>query len=139
MSSLTATMTPAVPLWRRRAWNLFLWVLQVAFAALFLSAGADKLAGEAAMVQAFDAIGFGQWFRYLTGGLEVVGGVLLLLPALAGAGALLLGAVMVGAILTHLVLIGGSALPAAVFLLALAPIAIGRWERTLELVRRFRS
>jgi uncharacterized membrane protein len=32
------------------------------------------------MVGLFDAIGIGQWFRYLTGGLEVLGAVALLVP-----------------------------------------------------------
>ena len=30
------------------------------------------------MVEMFDKIGLGQWFRYLTGGLEVTGAILLL-------------------------------------------------------------
>ena len=103
---------------------------------MFLSAGANKLGGDPAMVQAYQAIGFGQWFRYLTGGLEVVGAVLLVIPALAGLGAFLLAAVMVGAVLTHLLLVGGRALPAMVLLLALLPIALLRREQTLDLLQR---
>lgn len=34
------------------------------------------------MVELFNEIGLGQWFRYLTGGLEVVGAVALLIPRL---------------------------------------------------------
>ena len=97
-----------------------------AAAALFLSAGIPKLIGAATMVQMFNAIGFGQWFRYLTGGIEVVSAVLLLVPRLAFFGALVLIPTMIGAIITHVFVVGGSPVPAAVLLLAAAGIA---WVR----------
>lgn len=139
MTSVTAALGAPAAKSRRKVLNTFLWILQIGIAVMFVSAGSDKLAGDPAMVQAFEAIGFGQWFRYLTGGLEVAGAVLLVLPAFAGFGAALLGGVMVGAILTHLFLVGGSALPALVLLIALIPVAAVRRERTLELLRRLRS
>ena len=37
----------------------------------FLGAGASKLAGVEMMVATFDQIGFGQWFRYITGIIEI--------------------------------------------------------------------
>ena len=37
----------------------------------FIGAGSTKLAGAAAMVDLFDKVGLGQWFRYFTGVLEV--------------------------------------------------------------------
>ena len=64
------------------------------------------------MVQVFDAIGVGQWFRYLTGAVEIVGVVLLLIPATGFFGGLLLAATMVCAVAIHLVVIGGSPVPA---------------------------
>jgi len=39
------------------------WVLQGLLAAAFLAAGGAKLAGVPMMVQVFDQIGMGQWFR----------------------------------------------------------------------------
>jgi len=57
--------------------NVVLWVLQVAAAGMFLMAGFSKLSGNEQMVGMFDTIGVGQWFRYLTGALEVAGGILL--------------------------------------------------------------
>jgi DoxX-like family len=62
----------------------------------------------------FEKIGLGQWFRYVTGSLEVIGAVLLLAPRTAAIGGWLLAAVMIGAIGTHLFIIGGSPVPAAV-------------------------
>lgn len=90
------------------------WGVRILLALAFGAAGAAKLAGVPQMVQVFDAIGAGQWFRYLTGAVEIVGAVLVLLPAAGFFGALLLAATMVGAVATHLVLIGGSPVPAVV-------------------------
>ena len=59
---------------------VLLWTLQIATAAMFFLAGVSKLAGAAPMVQLFGAIGLGQWFRYLTGAIEVVSAVLEAVP-----------------------------------------------------------
>jgi uncharacterized membrane protein YphA (DoxX/SURF4 family) len=107
--------------------SIGLWVLQVLLAAAFLMAGFSKLAGQEAMVKEFDEIGMGQWFRYLTGGIEVVSAVLLLLPRLTPAGAALLVCTMVGAVLTHLLKLGGSPLPALVLGCIAAIILWGRF------------
>jgi uncharacterized membrane protein YphA (DoxX/SURF4 family) len=103
-----------------------LWVLQIAAAMLFIMAGSAKLADDPAMVQVFGAIGVGQWFRYLTGAIEVVGGVLLLVPSLAAWAALALAVTMIGAVATHLFVTGGSAASAVVLLAVLAIVA---WAR----------
>ena len=90
------------------------WAVRILLALAFGAAGLAKLAGLPQMVQVFDAIGFGQWFRYLTGVVEIVGAVLLLVPAAGFFGGLLLAATMVCAVATHLVLIGGNPAPAVV-------------------------
>jgi len=90
------------------------WGARILLALAFGAAGIAKLAGVPQMVQVFDAIGFGQWFRTLTGVVEVAGAVLLLVPATGFLGGLLLTATMAGAVATHLVLIGGNAAPAVV-------------------------
>jgi len=71
--------------------------LRIAFALLLVAAGGAKLAGNAQMVQLFDAIGIGQWFRIFTGICELLTAILLLFPATIGIGALLGFGVMVGA------------------------------------------
>lgn len=119
-----------------RARNVALWVLQVGAAAMLGMAGFMKLSGAPEMVGMFDAIGAGQWLRYLTGGLEVGGALLLLVPALSGAGALLLACVMAGAVATHLFVVGGSAAPALALLVVLTSIAWARRDRTLRLIGR---
>jgi len=102
------------------------WTLQVASAAMFLFAGSLKLAGVPLMVHEFGIIGLGQWFRYFTGGVEVISAVLLLVPSLAFFGALALAATMVGAILTHLFIIGGSPAVPIILLVSTATIV---WVR----------
>ena len=88
-----------------KAGNAVAWVLQIVAAAMFLMAGGSKLAGAQAMVDMFAAIGLGQWFRYVTGGIEVVSALLLLMPSTAAIGAALLVCVMAGAIITHLTIL----------------------------------
>jgi uncharacterized membrane protein YphA (DoxX/SURF4 family) len=63
-----------------------LWLTQIALAGMFFLAGGLKLAGVPMMVALFDAIGVGQWFRYVTGSIEVVSAVALLVPAWAAFG-----------------------------------------------------
>jgi uncharacterized membrane protein YphA (DoxX/SURF4 family) len=116
--------------------NIILWVLQIGAAAMFLMAGFSKLSGAPLMVDMFNAIGLGQWFRYLTGAMEVAGAVMLLIPRLSGVGALLLVGVMIGAVITHLFVIGGSPFVAIVLLVVSIIIAWGRRDRTLRLLGR---
>lgn len=78
------------------------WILQILVAFAFLGAGSAKLAGSAPMVNMFDIIGAGQWFRYVTGVIEIGSAVMLLVPSLAGFGAVLLACTMIGAIIAHL-------------------------------------
>ena len=103
-----------------------LWTAQIAAAAMFLLAGTLKLTGAAPMVQVFAAIGIGQWFRYVTGTIEVVSALLLLVPSLAFFGASAMVVTMIGAVLTHFVIIGGNPLPAIVLLAVTSAIA---WVR----------
>jgi putative oxidoreductase len=84
-----------------RAVTVVVWVLQILVAAMFVLTGGSKLAGAAAMVQMYDTIGWGQWFRYVTGVIEVGSAFLLLLPSTAIFGALLLVCTMIGAIIAH--------------------------------------
>lgn len=97
-----------------KALPIVTWVVRGLLAAAFAAAGLAKLAGVEAMVATFDQIGIGQWFRYLTGLVELAGAVAIVVPAFGLLGALILGCTMIGAVLTHLVLIGGSAVPALV-------------------------
>jgi putative oxidoreductase len=110
-----------------KALNIVLWILQILAAATFLLAGGLKLGAAAPMVEMFDKIGLGQWFRYLTGSLEVTGAILLLIPTTVAFGGALLAATMVGAIATHLFILGGSPVPAIVLFVMVATVTWYRW------------
>jgi len=111
-----------------RARNVALWALQILTAATFLMAGFGTLSGYPVMVESFDKIGIGQWFRYVTGTIEVASAILLLIPRLTPVGAALLVCTMAGAVLSHLFLIGGSPVAALVLLCFAAIILWGRSE-----------
>jgi putative oxidoreductase len=85
--------------------KIVLWVLRVLMAALFLFAGFAKLTSNPMMVQDFALLPVGDWFRYFTGLLEVVGAIALLTPAVSGLGALLLLIVDVGAFFAQVLFI----------------------------------
>jgi len=115
---------------RGRASLIALWVTQVALAAMFLMAGGSKLAGVPAMVSMFDAIGLGQWFRYVTGVIELTSGIALLVPSAAVFGALLLIPTMLGAIVTNVFVVHASPVMPLLLLLAAAAVA---WARRHQL------
>ena len=103
---------------------------------MFFIAGTPKLTGAESMVQVFAALGLGQWLRYVTGLLEVVGAVALLFPYFAGLAALWLTAVMVAAVIAHLTVLGGSPAIPLSLLIGMAIVAWGRRERTVRLFKR---
>ena len=114
---------------KKTAARVALWITQLALAALFLFAGGSKLAGAPKMVELFAAIGWGQWFRYFTGAVELSAAVALLTPSAALFGAILLVLTMVGATIANLSL-GQSPAPPLVLLLLAAAVA---WTRRHQL------
>ena len=118
--------------------NVGLWILQIGAAGMFLMVGFFKLSGDPQMVGLFDAIGLGQWFRYVTGSLEVLGALLLLIPRLSGLGALMLFGVMIGAVVTHVFIVGGSPLMAIILLIVTGVVAWGRRKRTMNFLAEIR-
>jgi uncharacterized membrane protein YphA (DoxX/SURF4 family) len=98
----------------RKGRLITLWTLSALVALTFIGAGGAKLAGAAVMVELFDKVGLGQWFRYFTGLLEVAAGIGLLVSRYAFYAAVLLAIVMVGAIIAHVTVLGGSPAPAIV-------------------------
>ena len=104
-----------------------LWILKIALGLAFAAAGFSKLAGAPPMVAIFAKIGFGQWFRILTGLLEVAGAIGLFVPRFTFVAASLLAAIMVGAVGFHLTLLGGNPTPPIVLLiLTLATAWLGK-------------
>jgi putative oxidoreductase len=112
-------MTPAV---------IGLWALRIVFAGVFVLVGVVKFPGEGGpWVRIFELIGFGQWFRYFTGVIEVLGGVLLLIPRATPFAAAMLAPTMVGALLTHVFLVGVGPQSVVATVLLIGVLALG-WQ-----------
>jgi putative oxidoreductase len=111
------------------------WILQGVVAAAFFAAGAAKLAGAVYMIQLFDQIGLGQWFRYATGLVEVIGALALIYPGLAAIGGVWLGGTMFFGVLTHLFVLHTSPVPAIILGLLNALIVYLRRDQLASLLR----
>ena len=79
--------------------------LRISVALVFAGTGLEKFSGDprSYWVHVFAAIGLGQWFRYFTGVVEMLGGLLFLIPRATMLGAALLTAAMVGAMTVQVV------------------------------------
>jgi putative oxidoreductase len=128
-NTATRATTNAPTVQRHRGATIALWLVQIGLAAMFLMAGGSKLTAAPTMVALFDAIGWGQWFRYVTGAIETSAAVALLIPSAAVFGAMLLIPTMIGAIAANLFL-GQSVIPPLLLLLVASAIA---WARRTEL------
>jgi hypothetical protein len=132
---MTTLAAPAIRTRRSTA----LYVLQVLIGLFFVVASAaPKLVGEAYAVQIFDEIGVGDWFRYAIGVVELAGGIGLMVPRLAGAAALGLVGLMIGAGYTQVVVLDNPAHVVTPIVLGvlLAGIAWARRTSTAALLRR---
>jgi len=72
------------------------WLPRIAVAMVFISVGSSKF-GDPMWVRLFGRIGLGQWFRDLTGVMQIAGGVLVLIPRTALLGIALAACTMLGA------------------------------------------
>ena len=115
------------------------WALQGILAAAFLAAGSAKLAGVPFMVELFEQIGLGQWFRVLTGVVEVTGAVALLVPGLASIGALWLGFTMVCGVATHVFVLHTNPVPAIVLGVLNVVVVYLRRDEIVALLHRLRG
>ena len=80
------------------------WVLRAGIALAFFPFGFDKFPSglDTQWVRFFDQVGVGQWFRYLTGIVEVTGAALVLFPLTSRIGIAILTATMAVASVIHI-------------------------------------
>ena len=93
MTLLLKPSTEPVP---SRLGLLATWLPRIAVALVFVSLGFSKFR-DPMWVRLFGEIGLGQWFRYLTGVMQIAGGVLVLIPRTSLAGIALAACTMLGA------------------------------------------
>lgn len=111
--------------------------VKVLLTAAFAAAGIAKLSGVPMMVQTFDLVGIGQWFRYVTGLIELGSAIALWVPGFTAFAAGLLVCTMLGAITAHFTVLlaaegAGASVPAFV-LLALSGLTL--WVNRGQLAR----
>jgi uncharacterized membrane protein YphA (DoxX/SURF4 family) len=75
------------------------WLLAISL----IAGGVAKFAPSGPYAEKFSDWGYPSWFRFVVGSGEIVGAVLLLVPRRRFLGAALLGVILVGAIVTHIV------------------------------------
>src|ERR1700674_1601697 len=76
-------------------------VVATALGLMMAVSGLTKLVGESHQVAMFAMVGLPIWFLALVGTFEVIGGILLSIPAATPIGSLILSTIMVGALWTH--------------------------------------
>jgi uncharacterized membrane protein len=116
---------------RGRALNITLWILQGLLAAFFvIASAAPKLIGHESAAEGFDLIGWGDWFMYFVGVVELAGGVGLVIPRLSGLAAVGLGLLMIGAAVFNAAVLDFPVVTPLILLVLVAFIAWGRWYQT---------
>ncbi|WP_454198924.1 DoxX family protein [Nocardia sp. Marseille-Q1738] len=118
---MTTIAAPTVAARPGKALNRTLWTLQILLGLfLIIASGLPKVVGQSGAVRIFDEIGLGDWFRYLTGVVEIAGGIGLLVPRMSGLAAAGLSVTMVLAAATQAFILNAPAL--APFPLVLAVV-----------------
>jgi uncharacterized membrane protein YphA (DoxX/SURF4 family) len=106
------------------------WLPRVAIALVFVSVGSSKFS-DPMWVRLFGQIGLGQWFRYLTGAMQIAGGVLVLIPRTSLAGIVLAACTMLGASVAWLTVLHApwnAPIPGAIFVILIA-IGVAEFNR----------
>ena len=86
--------------------NTFLWITQIATAAILLQTLYFKFSAAPESVYIFTQVGMEPYGRIGIGVLELISGILLLVPRWAWAGALLALGIISGAVMMHLTILG---------------------------------
>lgn len=86
--------------------NILSWLFRIAAAIILLQTLYFKFTAHPESVELFTKLGVEPWGRVGTGVIELITGVLLLIPATAFVGGFLGMGLMAGAILSHLLVIG---------------------------------
>lgn len=97
-------------------------VISILLCVAFLGAGIAKLTAQPMMIAEFTSFAYPLWFMTLTGVIEVVAAVLVVVPRTSQLGAGILALVMIGALVSHLTHGQAAMIAPPVVLLSLAVI-----------------
>jgi putative oxidoreductase len=121
----------------RRPLNITLWVLQILLAIfMIVASAAPKLIGHESAAEGFDVIGWGDWFMYFIGAVELAGGIGLLIPRLSGLASIGLSLLMVGAAIFNVTTLDFPVVTPLILLVLFVFIAWGRRDQTRLLFTR---
>ncbi len=123
MPELAIGTTPAA----RRS-RLVDWSLRLILALVFLYQGLDKFGSRRLWIRVFSEIGVGQWFRYATAAVEIIGAILVMIRKATAVAVTLLACTMVCALLTQVAIIGVGPQTVLVGVLIALILAVG-WRR----------
>lgn len=122
-----------------KSWNartVATWMLQLTVAGILLQTLFFKFTGAPESVYIFSTLGVEPWGRILSGVVELVASILLLVPAATTIGAALALAVMGGALMSHLTVLGIEVQGDGGLLFGLAVVAFLASAAILTLRRR---
>ena len=114
--------------------NLADWMIRLGVAVVFLIAGAEKFSAtnpNSHWVSMFTQIGLGEWFRYFTAVVEVLGAALILIPRTVLIGVALLAVTMAAAAVIVFFVLGqrGESLFPALIFLGLLGLGWKHWNK----------
>jgi uncharacterized membrane protein YphA (DoxX/SURF4 family) len=116
------------------------WIPALLLVLIFAPQGWSKFFDDSGWAVAFRHWGYSDWFRIMIGIMELTAVALLLLGRTAAFGAILIIAVMLGGMATHLIFDGGRHMTSEVVPLVLATIVLTiRRAQLTALVRRHGS
>jgi putative oxidoreductase len=107
---------------------IVVWILRVLVGLLFLAIGIEKMTGTMGTVPFFAAIGWGQWFRYVSGAMDAGGALLIFSQRWTTYGAMIITfTVGLGTVLCATMSLFNPLFPLAMTLLA-ATLALLTWR-----------
>jgi len=107
--------------------TLALWLLRLSVAFVFLYAALLKVRGNERMIEEFELLGLGQWFRYAVALIEALGSILLLMPILSWLGVIILIFVDAGALVAQLMVLHNNVVH--IFIIAAFLVAVSYLQR----------
>jgi uncharacterized membrane protein YphA (DoxX/SURF4 family) len=110
------------------------WVIRIAIAIMLGIAGSEKFSNApySSWVKMFNQIGWGDWFRYFTGVVELTGAALVLIPHTVTIGLALLACTMAGAAITHVAILRDGAVAAVPAVIALGLVGFAVLRRKMQ-------
>jgi len=109
--------------------TIALWTARILLAAVFLFASSGKLMSQPEAIAGFEKLG-APWLRWVVGACELAGGIGILLPQTAALAALCLALLMIGAMASHVLVLGVASIAPAVVAFALSAWVAFELRRT---------